>query len=132
MEKYVFPWHKRIVEVIHAAGKPAILHSCGNLNDIMDYIIDEIGYDAKHSYEDSIMPVEEVYERWHGRIAILGGIDMDFMSRSNPEAIKERCREMLRRTKGRGGYALGTGNSVPEYVPIENYMAMISVVNEDI
>ena len=30
LRRYVFPWHKRIVEVIHRAGKPAILHSCGN------------------------------------------------------------------------------------------------------
>ncbi|MBD3241644.1 MAG: hypothetical protein GF331_13725, partial [Chitinivibrionales bacterium] len=27
MRRYVFPWHKKIVEAIHAAGKPAILHS---------------------------------------------------------------------------------------------------------
>jgi uroporphyrinogen decarboxylase len=32
---------------------------------------------------------------------------------------------MLERTAGRGGYALGTGNSVPDYVPDENYLAMI-------
>jgi uroporphyrinogen decarboxylase len=132
MVKYVFPWHKRIVEAIHSAGKPAILHSCGNLDSVMEYLIDEIGYDGKHSYEDSIMPVEEAYERWHGKIAVLGGIDLDFICRSSPETIKERCREMLRQVKGRGGYALGTGNSVPEYVPVENYMAMISVVNEHI
>jgi hypothetical protein len=25
-----------------------------------------------------------------------------------------------------GGYALGSGNSIPEYVPFENYMAMIA------
>ena len=23
------------------------------------------------------------------------------------------------------GYALGSGNSIPEYVPVENYLAMI-------
>jgi len=29
--------------------------------------------DAKHSYEDKIMPVEEVYRRWGARAAIIGG-----------------------------------------------------------
>jgi uroporphyrinogen decarboxylase len=33
---------------------------------------------------------------------------------------------MLERASGRGGYGLGTGNSVPEYIPREAYFAMIS------
>ena len=32
---------------------------------------------------------------------------------------------MLDRAAGRGGYALGTGNSVPAYVPDDRYFAMI-------
>jgi len=31
---------------------------------------------------------------------------------------------LLAQTAERGGYALGTGNSVPDYVPDENYFAM--------
>jgi uroporphyrinogen decarboxylase len=130
MRRYVIPWHKRIVETIHKAGKPAILHSCGNLKLLMDDIIDTIGYDAKHSYEDSILPVEEAYELYGKRIAILGGLDLDFVCRSTPDEVHKRAVAMLERVKGRGGYALGTGNSVPEYVPVENYLAMISAVDQ--
>ncbi len=130
MRQYILPWHKRIAEVIHAAGKPAILHSCGNLGEVMDDIIDDIKYDAKHSFEDTICPVEQAYEKWGGRIAILGGIDVDFVCRSRPEKIRRRCEAILERTEKRGGYALGTGNSVPEYVPWESYLAMIDCVRE--
>ena len=66
MERYVFPWHKRIVAAIHGSGKPAILHSCGAIYPWMDTIIDDLGFDAKHSYEDAILPVEEAYERYGG------------------------------------------------------------------
>jgi len=128
MREYIFPWHRRIVEVIHASGKPAILHSCGNLNEVMDEIIDDMKYDAKHSFEDTIIPVEQAYEQWGERIAILGGIDMDFICRATPQQITKRCEAMLARVKKRGGYALGTGNSVPEYVPWDNYIAMIDCV----
>ncbi len=76
MREYVTPWHKKIVELIHEAGRPAILHSCGNLVPLWEDIIDDIGYDAKHSYEDTILPVEEAYQTYGDRIAILGGIDM--------------------------------------------------------
>ena len=125
MRQFVFPWHKRIVEQIHAAGKPAILHSCGNFLKVLDDIVDDMQFDARHSYEDTIMPVEEAYEDHHHRLAILGGIDVDFVCRAPIETIEERCRQMLARVRGRGGYALGTGNSVPAYVPDEGYFAMI-------
>lgn len=126
MRKYIIPWHRKIAQTIHSSGRPAILHSCGNLAEVMDDIIDDIGYEAKHSYEDSIMPVEEAYEKWGRRLAILGGIDVDFICRNTPEAIRERSRKMLERASERGGYALGSGNSIPEYVPADAYLAMIS------
>lgn len=128
MRKYVFPWHKRIVETIHAAGRPAILHSCGAARDIMEDMIVDMRYDGKHSYEDVIMPVEEAYRRWGGRIAILGGIDLDFIIRSPVEAIQKRCRAMLALAAVKGGYALGTGNSVPEFIDDDKYLAMTAVV----
>jgi len=109
----------------------AILYSYGNLEAVMDDIIDDMGFDAKHSFEDKICPVEEAYERWGDRISILGGIDVDYVCRSTPGEIRQRSRVMLQRSAARGGYALGTGNSVPEYVPDENYFAMISVVPEE-
>jgi uroporphyrinogen decarboxylase len=125
MRTYVFAWHKRIVEAVHRHNKPAILHSCGNLEAVMDDVIDDIGYDGKHSYEDTILPVEEAYERWGNRIAILGGIDVDFLCRSTPGQVYNRCTGMLERSAGRGGYALGTGNSVPAYIPWESLRAML-------
>lgn len=125
LRKYVFPWHKKIVELAHRYNKPCILHSCGNFSEIIEDVIEDMGFDARHSYEDKIMPVEEAYEKYNGRIAILGGIDMNYISRQTPENVYRRSRDMLERSAQRGGYALGTGNSVPEYVPYENYLAML-------
>lgn len=130
LKKFIFPWHKKILESAHKNGKPVILHSCGNLSDVMDDIIEEIKFDGKHSYEDEITPVEEAYELWGNRIAILGGIDVDYISRNTPLDIYKRSKEMLERTDYRGGYGLGSGNSIPDYVPFDNYLAMIKAIHE--
>ena len=124
MRQYVIPWHKAIVNTCHKADRPVLLHSCGNMRDVIDDVI-AIGFDAKHSYEDNIMPVEEAYEAWHDRITLLGGIDVDFICTKSVEEVSARCHAMLERVKGRGGYALGTGNSVPEYIPLPQFMALI-------
>jgi len=124
MRQYIIPWHRKIVAAAHKAGKPAILHSCGNLETLMEDIITDIKYDGKHSYEDAILPVEKAYDRYGSRIAILGGIDVDYVIRAGPEAVYKRSAAMLERASKRGGFALGTGNSVPAYVPDDNYFAM--------
>ncbi|MCK5065957.1 MAG: hypothetical protein KAR16_00900 [Bacteroidales bacterium] len=130
MKEYVFPYTKKIVEVIHSQGKPAILHSCGNLRDIMDVIIDDLKLDGKHSFEDGIYPVEDAYDWWHDRIAIMGGIDMDFLARKSPEAVYQRATRLLEKTFDTGGFALGSGNSIPSYIPTENYLAMLKAASD--
>ncbi|MDF2686610.1 MAG: hypothetical protein K0S55_1792, partial [Clostridia bacterium] len=42
MRKYCFPWHKKIVDLAHKNGKYAILHSCGNYNQIIDDVIEDM------------------------------------------------------------------------------------------
>jgi uroporphyrinogen decarboxylase len=127
LRELVFPWHKKMVEAIHSNGKFALLHSCGNLEAVMDDIVDELKYDAKHSFEDTISPVEDFWQQWNKKIAVLGGIDVDFLARSHPETIGKRCRKLLE-TTGLQSYALGSGNSITGYIPIENYLAMIKSV----
>lgn len=130
MRKYVFPWHKKMVETAHRHGKFAVLHSCGYVEDIIEDIIEDMKYDGKHSYEDGIIPVEKAYERWGGRIAILGGLDVDFLIRKDAEEVTERAKAMLALAEEKGGYALGSGNSIPAYVPKEKYFAMTAAAAE--
>jgi uroporphyrinogen decarboxylase len=110
---------KKIVDVCHEAGKPIILHSCGNLYEVMDEIIDYMKFDGKYSFEDKIIPVEEAHEKWGSRIAIIGGIDINYLCMSTTEEVRERTLNLLNIT-GNKNYAFVSGNSIPSYVPIEN------------
>lgn len=125
LRKYVFPWSKKVVEVVHKAGKPFLLHSCGQLERVMDDLIDDVKIDAKHSFEDVIMPVTEAKRRWGKRIAILGGIDVDYLCWHSPAEIMEHTKRVMEFCSKDGGYAIGTGNTVTNYVPIESYLAML-------
>ncbi len=126
MRQFIIPWHKKITQIIHDSGKYAIMHSCGNLWDVMDDIIYDVKSDAKHSYEDGITPVEQAYERLKNKIAVIGGIDIDFLCRKTPEQVYERAKNLIEITKEDGGYLLGSGNSIPEYIPRESLFAMLS------
>lgn len=130
LRRYFFPWAKKVVEVVHAAGKPFLLHSCGQLQDVMDDLIDDVKIDAKHSFEDVIMPVTEAKALWGHRVAIIGGVDVDYLCRHTPKEIKEYTKRVLDQCAKGGGYALGSGNTIANYVPVENYEAMLEAGRE--
>jgi uroporphyrinogen decarboxylase len=121
----VLPWHRRCAEIARSKGKPYLLHSCGNLNLIIEDLIADVGIDGRHSFEDAILPVTEAKRRYGGRISILGGIDMDFLCRSDEQDIRRKVRQTLDVCMPGGGYCLGTGNTVANYVPLDNYLAMV-------
>lgn len=130
LRRYFLPWHKRIAEKVHQKGLPYFLHSCGNLRRIMDDLIDDVHIDGKHSYEDAIMPVEEFYSIYAERIAVIGGMDMHFLSTAAPDAVRNKVRQLVRDCSSKGRYAIGSGNSIADYVPLENFMALVSEVNK--
>jgi uroporphyrinogen decarboxylase len=125
LRRYTLPWHKRFAEMAHETGVPYILHSCGNLEEIMEYLITDVGIDAKHSFEDAILPVGEVKRRYGDRIGILGGVDLDKLTRLDPDALRSYVRGIIEECAPGGRFALGSGNSIPDYVPVENYLTMI-------
>ena len=125
MRDFVLPGHKALVAMSHAAGRPYLLHSCGNLRAIMADLIEDVGIDAKHSFEDTIEDVCEDKHIYGSQLTLLGGIDVDFLCRSTPDDVRKRVRDTLDICQPGGGYCLGTGNSVANYIPVENYLAMV-------
>ena len=98
LREYVLPWHKKLAELAHENDLLYILHSCGNLDEIYDDLIDDVGIDAKHSFEDKILPVDEFKKRYGSRVGTLGGVDVNNLCtfsaadvRDYVEAIVDSC-----------------------------------------
>ncbi|MCC7206422.1 MAG: uroporphyrinogen-III decarboxylase-like protein, partial [Anaerolineae bacterium] len=125
LRRYVFPHLKKLTALAHAKGKICILHSCGNLEKVMDDLIDDVKIDAKHSFEDVIMPVEQFKARYGHRIGVVGGIDVHLLASGDEAAVRARTRQVLDACMPGGGYVLGTGNSVTNYIPVRNFLAML-------
>jgi len=130
IRKYILPQYKRIIDLVHRSGKKFLLHSCGNIFSIMDDLI-ELGIDAKHSNEDQIAPFEKWIELYNDKIGLFGGIDVDILTNNGYDEVYRYVLE--KGTKYRQmaeGFGIGSGNSIPGYVPVESYQAMIDAVIE--
>ena len=130
VRQHIIPQYHRLIAIIHAGRCPFLWHSCGCIFEIMNDII-ALGIDAKHSNEDGIAPFDRWIKDYGSRIGLLGGFDMDFLCANSAEVIHDRVLESGRRfRKSAQGYALGSGNSIPAYVPTENYLAMIRAAQD--
>ncbi len=125
LRKYIFPTQKKLAEIAHRNGKPAFLHSCGKLDAIMDELIDDVGIDVKHSFEDVIEPVWEAKRKWGKRVGLLGGVDMDVLCRGSEEQVRAYTRRCIDECLPGGGWALGSGNTIANYMPPGNFLAML-------
>ncbi len=87
--------------------------------------IEVVKIDAKHSFQDNAYPIDDWYPKYHERIGILGGVDMDLLARGTPEEVRRRTRQIIELCTPEGRFAVGCGNTVANYLRIENYYAMI-------
>lgn len=130
LRQHVFPWFRRFTAIAHAKGKTCWYHCCGNVRDVLDDIVGDIGFDAFHSFQDVIMPIAEFQRLCGGRIAVLGGVDMDALARLPTEQLRGYVRRILDACMPRGRFALGSGNTVANYIPPENYLTMLETGRE--
>ena len=125
LREHVFPIYTRMVNEAHQQNKPFILHSCGNLAEVYEDLIDGCKIDAKHSFEDVIMPVQEFKKQYGNRVTPVGGLDVDFICRAGEQELRAYARHHIEECFHDGYWALGTGNSLTDYMPVENYITVL-------
>ena len=120
------PWHKQIISAVKHHNKLGFFHVCGQVDAIMPDLIETVGIDAKHSTQDVIEPIAETKAKWGGRIALLGGVDVDFITRATPDEVRIYTRNILETCFDGAGFALGIGNWAADSIPVDNYLAMLA------
>jgi len=129
IREHVIPQYKRIIDTVHQQDKKFLLHSCGAIFDVMDDLI-AAGIDAKHSNEDQIARFPVWVEKYGHQLGNFGGIDTDAVCRLDRADMEEYIHQVLRECEGHGGLAFASGNSIPAYVPTENYCNMIEIIRK--
>jgi uroporphyrinogen decarboxylase len=125
IRKHFLPWHKLYAERIHESGKPYYFHSCGEISAIMEDLIGEVKIDGKHSFQDNVLPAAQAKKLYGDRICILGGIDVDKLASFRPDDLRRYVREVIDQCAPGGRFAVGAGNSIPSYIPVESYLTML-------
>jgi uroporphyrinogen decarboxylase len=128
VREHVISRYKPIIALVHQAGKPFLLHSCGCIFNVMDDLI-AAGIDAKHSNEDAIAPYSRWIRDYGQRIGNFGGLDTDVLCPSSGVDLVSYTTGIFRLIEAKGGgAAIGSGNSIPDYVDPGRYCLMLETV----
>ncbi len=118
---------EKIGALAQRAGVPFIYHTDGNLWSVFEDFVRR-GIQAIHPLEPNSMNALEVKEKYGDRLCLMGNIDLDLLSRGTPRQVQALVRDRIEKLGFNGGYCVGSSNTIPHYVRIENYIAMIEEV----
>ena len=72
----IYPYHRVTAEAVKKRGAFLSLHSDGNVNAVIDGII-ELGYDVVHPWQESAgMSLAEQKAKYGDRFVVMGGLDI--------------------------------------------------------
>lgn len=129
--RMIKPRLKRVVDVYKGAGLPVILHSCGDVRDIIQDFI-EIGIDILHPLQPKAMAVDVIAAKYGDKITFYGGIcNQDTLPYGTPEQVEAEVKHLfdIFRANGRG-YILGPSNGIATDTPVENIAAMLKAAKK--
>lgn len=125
MRDLFFPWYRKFIAIVRDAGKLVIFHSDGNIEPVIPDFV-EAGLNALNPIEPAAMNIVGLKNKYYGKLALTGNIDVDILSRGTPLEVENLVKERINVLKPGGGYMLGSSNSVCDYVKPKNYVTMMN------
>lgn len=126
MREHYFPRLTRVITELHAKGIKVLFHSDGNLNTILDDLV-EAGIDGLNPIEvNAGMDVGDIHRR-HPQLFLAGGVDVSrLLPFGTPEEVKETVGKAIDEAEGR--ILVGSSTELNDEVPLENYLALREAV----
>ena len=128
--KNIKPCLRQMYGRVREKGKFVIQHSCGDIQEIYDDLID-IGLTCHQTFQPEIYDIEAVKKEFGGRLCFWGGISTQrLLPYASPEEVYGEVHRIMRIMKPGGGYIAGPTHAVPGDVPCENIVAMLKAFRE--
>ncbi len=131
LRRFFFPHLAKQISEIKKTGVKVILHSCGNVNDILDDIVLS-GADCLNNIQKSAgMDIGAVKRSYGDRIALMGNVDAtNIMTAPDPQTIRAEVARTIGIASQGGGHILATDHSFHKGIPIENVYAFLEAARE--
>jgi uroporphyrinogen decarboxylase len=125
--EFFYPVLRRMYGEIRRAGKFVMIHSCGDVDELFDNLI-EIGLNCFNPFQPEVMDVFDILQRYGGKLAFHGGLSTQ---RTLPYGtvfdVQHETTRLLEAGR-EGGYIFAPAHDVEGDVPLENILAFLETV----
>ena len=129
-EEYLLPGISRVVKEIKKLGAYCIIHTCGNIWEIIDRLV-QTGIDGLGPLQpDAGMDLNLVKEKYGNALCVIGNVSVDHLCRFSPEEIIEETKNLLFKVSDKGGHILSSSNSITSTVKPQNFLVMMETVEK--
>jgi uroporphyrinogen decarboxylase len=125
-EELLVPRYRKVLEKVTI---PWVLHSDGDITEVMDLFID-LGATGFHPIERGAMDIAAVKKAYGDRVCLLGNVDLNILGAGTPEETDEEVKYLIQNVAPGGGYIVTSGNSLASYLKPECVMAMSRAVKK--
>ncbi len=123
--EFIKPYVGKLFEKVKSAGKQIVLHSCGDLREIMPELID-MGVDVYNTVQPEIYDLEKLKREYGKDITFYGGIStQQFLPFASESEVREQTKRVLDIMMKDGGYILSPTHAVTPDIPVTNVLAMV-------
>ena len=123
------PRMKKLVKPAREAGVPVMFHSCGNVTDIFDDLMMELGVDCINPIEPYSNDIFSLKKQYGDKISLSGNIDIAGpLAFGTPAEVDAEVKNHLEQLMVGGRYVLSTNHSIMNDIPLKNYDAMLNAM----
>ncbi|MGO8745306.1 MAG: uroporphyrinogen decarboxylase family protein [Thermoguttaceae bacterium] len=126
----ILPCDAAVVAAAKRAGLYCIKHTDGDIRKIMDQLVGT-GVDCLGPLEPVPgMELRPILERYPGRIAVMGNLSVDLLSRGSVEEVTREVKRTLATVSAYGPHIMSSANTITSSVRPENYLAMVKTTKQ--
>jgi uroporphyrinogen decarboxylase len=130
-KEFIYPYLKRTYKAIKDRGKYVFIHSCGDVDELFDDLVD-IGVDCFNPFQPEVMDVKALLKKYHKKLSFWGGLSIQKILPFGTVRDVVNESQSLMALGRKGGYIFAPSHATEGDAPIENIVAFIEEAKKQV